>query len=103
MLIAAQRRAGLGHHPQLPDQAQVAVTTADRIAYRAALIRRMHTLLDSLADRLPAWLVASLHADLDQGKTGDAMSGLRTQLAHLGVSATAAELAEFEALAATQQ
>lgn len=103
MLAAAQRRAGLGPHPPLPDQARVAATTTDRIADRAALIRRMHALLDSLADRLPAWLVAYLHADLDQGKTGDVMSGLRTQLSHLGVTTTAAERVEFEELAATQR
>ncbi|WP_433618405.1 hypothetical protein ACQP2P_21045 [Dactylosporangium sp. CA-139114] len=101
VLATARRRAGLGPHPQLPDLARLAAGTTERIEADAALIRRMHAVLDRLADRLPAQLLASLHAELDDGRTGDVMSAVRSWLAHLGVPVTEAERAEFEALAAT--
>lgn len=103
LLATVRRRAGLGPHPELPDFDHLQATTTDRIAERAALVRRMKDLVDRLVDRLPAGLVAAFQTDLDQGRTGDTMAALRTKLSHLGVELTDAERAEFEALAATQR
>ncbi len=103
MLATIRRRANLGTHPELPDLEQLKVATAGQIAQRAALVSRMTKLVDRLADRLPAWLVMSFRADLDEGRPADTMSVLRVQLSHLDIELTDAERAEFEALSATQR
>jgi hypothetical protein len=51
MLATVQRRAGLGPHPQLPTASEVTAATNERIEHGAAVVRRLHALLDSLADR----------------------------------------------------
>jgi hypothetical protein len=103
MLVATQQRTGLGPHPKLPDLSQLTAATEEQIQRRTVIIGRMQVLLDRLADRLPAWLVASLRGDLRQGKAGEVASVLRVQLAHLGIETTEAERAELDALAATQR
>lgn len=103
MAATVRRRARLGPHPDLPGLTALTAATEEQIEQRAVLVRRMHALLDRLADRLPASLVRILHADLAEGRTGDTMSALRVQLARLGAELTGAERAEFDALAASQR
>jgi hypothetical protein len=98
MLAAAQRRAGLGPHPDLPGLAEATAATGQEIERRAEVVRRMAAVLDVFADRLPAWLVTGLREDLEQGRTGEFTDILRFQLSGLGVTATAAELAALDAL-----
>ncbi|GAA1027547.1 hypothetical protein GCM10009557_09310 [Virgisporangium ochraceum] len=101
IVATARHRAGLGPAPDLPDRARTTVAAQRRIETDAALVRRLHGLLDSLADRLPTWLLASLRADLDHGRTGDTIGALRIQLGHLAVLTTEAERTELGAIAAT--
>jgi hypothetical protein len=100
VLAMVRRRAGLGPHPELLDLAQLTTTAEAQLAERDALIRRMRALLDSLADRLPGWLVMGLHGDLHEGRTGDTMSALRYHLSDLRATTTESERAEFDSLAA---
>jgi len=100
MLAATRKRAGLGPHPELPDLSELTAATEENLHHNAAIVRRIQVLLDPLADRLPAWLMTSLRSDLSQGKTGEAVSVLRVQLAHLHIDITEAERVELDAVTA---
>jgi hypothetical protein len=103
MLNTAQRRAGLGPHPQLPDLAALTAATQELIDGQATLIARIRALLESLADRLPARLRQSLNAELDEAKTDDTIAALRNHLAHLAIAMTDEERTELADMTTTQR
>lgn len=89
LLAAVRKRLGLPALPIEPPSADTIATAVDAaIAHQRSFNNELIALIESLADRLPKWLVRDLIDDVHSGVSGDALGALHFQLTERGITLT---------------